>query len=200
MWGGGFGCAVSGWIGNSFCALQFAPLGLIAYSTVQPDQEPEKPTCTVEVGGVPILGGSATHSFVRVIAPSGIPGSFGIGTTIMEGVDEKPKDFVKEAPKGLDKNRKYLNARLSATGYMAGSYTVSENIVFSETSAAMCDLATELMQRFNTYQNWTLSYSAVNGPNSNSFVHWLIKASQRLSDVKGPRRARGWNEDDKIPY
>jgi len=47
MWGGGFGCAVSGWFGNSFCALQVAPLGLLSYGTPEGTPEPEKPSCDI---------------------------------------------------------------------------------------------------------------------------------------------------------
>jgi hypothetical protein len=135
-----------------------------------------------------------------VIAPNGVPGPFGPGTTIIEAIDERPKD-ADDDPPGLPQNRKYLNAKLSSNGFMAGSYNVSgSRLVFDETSSEMCDLAALLMTRFNTFKNWTLEYSALSGPNSNSFVHWLIKPFEKLSKVNGPPLAKGWDQDGKIPF
>ncbi len=160
-----------------------------------------EPECGIELGTVPAVLGQR-HSFLRITTTGDYAG-LGTGTTILEGVDQRTSDSgVTDAPRGLNRRTKYLNARkYGDQGTIDADYRAAPaKSISGGLSNANCATVAKLMDRFGSYKNWSVEYHAAAGPNSNSFVHWLLNGVSELSSVAAPSGAWGWNDGTKIPF
>jgi hypothetical protein len=120
-------------------------------------------------------------------------------SSILEGVKTDPNS--PGAPTGLNHKWTYLNAWDTLTGAYSGYG--SAKITWDAQKAGISDICHDsglVYERFAQYKNWVLQYHWKVGPNSNSFMHWLVEGVSDLSGITPPFLAVGWDKDGLIPF
>ena len=179
-------------VGSAFAPVAGCPTG--GPPAQQPKPKPPTRTCDIEFGSISIAG-LGRHTFLRMsYTENGQTYS-----SILEGVKTDPSS--PGAPTGLNPKWTYLNAWDTLTGAYSG-YS-SAKITWDAQKAGISDICHDsglVYERFAQYKNWVLQYHWKAGPNSNSFMHWLVEGVSDLSGITPPFLAVGWNKDGLIPF
>jgi hypothetical protein len=153
------------------------------------------PTCDIQFGYTNVAG-LGKHTFLEITQTT----AGATSTQFLEGVSTDPNSPY--APPGLNLKWTYLNAWQTPSGaYDDGTQgKITWDAAKQTPTTDLCNEVGQIEQRFGTYQNWQLRYLVFKGPNSNSFMHWLISGISGLSGISPPSGAVGWKKNGLIPY
>jgi RHS repeat-associated protein len=159
------------------------------------NKEEKTESCNIEFGSESVFGPIGRHTFIRITIDTPDGQRY---QAVYEGINQRPGSANSNAiPEGSSPSRAntYLNGVISSSGGLRGNYNNIHSSVSSAEYADICQRARAVDERARSYKDYNNIYRIIDGPNSNSYVHWLIIQDYfLLNRFRPPAQAVGWDK------